>query len=304
MIRVLVAAAVLAAPVAAGDEAVVVFEPRRRAVLASHVGSRIAEEIREEGEPVEEGEVLFRLDPTLFEANRDKAQARLATARAILASLAERAKIDLEASEIVRARAVLDGARQRLAAKERLLADRTLAAAEVEEARTLVAVAQADVDLAEKKKRVHEVELARETETAGATCRLEEANLRAAEKDVAECTVAAPFAGRVARLAAHGHESVQPGQELVEVVDDRVLLARFLAPSASLPHVRMGTRLSIRVEETGELVEGTISHVGALVDPASSTIQVSVEVDNANRALRGGMRGTVALSDLARGEGD
>lgn len=288
---------------ALAEDAVVVFEPRRRAVLASQVMSRIAEALREEGDPIESGEVLFRLDPTMFQANRDKADARRATAQANLDALGARSQVDLEESELARASAVLEGARQRVAAKERLFADNTLAAADVEEARTLEAVARADVEIAQKRLSIHKIDLAREIETAQATLRLEEANLLSAERELAECTVLVPFGGRVARLLRHAHESVQPGQELAEVVDDRVLLARFFAPSRSLPRIRMGGRLEIRIEETGGVVEGVVRQIGALVEPASSTIQVSLEVDNAGRSLRGGMRGTLSLADLVR-EGD
>jgi len=117
-----------------------------------------------------------------------------------------------------------------------------------------------------------------------------------AAKDVASCSIEAPFAGRVKRTLVKAHEWVDRGKPVVEIVDDSVLLAKILLPSWSIGRVPVGMVLQIAVNETGETVAGKVAYVGEVIDAASSTYEIQVEVDNSVRALRSGMTG--ALKNL------
>jgi RND family efflux transporter MFP subunit len=142
-----------------------------------------------------------------------------------------------------------------------------------------------------------------EVETARMNLAVAKANKIIAERDLAACTIQAPFAGRVVKADhVNPHEYVQPGQELLEIVDDSVLRAQFLLPSTALARIRKGMPVRITVHETGETVPARISHIGAKVDPASSSVKVLAELDNEDRSLRGGMRGR--LSFVADGADD
>jgi len=141
-----------------------------------------------------------------------------------------------------------------------------------------------------------------EVETARMNLAVAKANKIIAERDLAACTLAAPFSGRVVKVLVNPHEYVQPGQELLEIVDDSILRAQFLLPSKALPRIEKGQPVRIEVHETGAVVSARISHIGAKVDPASSTVKVLAELDNEDRALRAGMRGTLRF--LATGDDD
>ena len=120
-----------------------------------------------------------------------------------------------------------------------------------------------------------------------------EANAVLARKDLVACTLAAPFPGRVKRVLVREHEWVERGKPLVEIVDDAVLLAKILLPSWSIGRIPVGMDMQIMVNETGEAVTGKVFRVGEVIDAASATYEVQVEVDNSHRTLRAGMTGVL-----------
>lgn len=165
-----------------------------------------------------------------------------------------------------KAKAELDLALERLKAKQRLFADNTLPRVELQEAVAGAAVAKANLDIA--------------------------------EKALTDCRVTAPFSGRVSQALVNQHETVRPGQGLMEIIDDHTLLAAFLLPSRSLTRLKLDHPVSVRVLETGDVVRGRLRQMEAQVDPVSSTIRVYAEIDNRGKGLRSGMRGTLLTRDL------
>jgi multidrug efflux pump subunit AcrA (membrane-fusion protein) len=57
---------------------------------------------------------------------------------------------------------------------------------------------------------------------------------------LSKCNVAAPFSGRIAEQKAREQQFVQPGQPLLDIIDDSVLELEFLVPSNWLSWLRPG----------------------------------------------------------------
>lgn len=129
-----------------------------------------------------------------------------------------------------------------------------------------------------------------------------EANLVVAKIRVETCTIRAPFDGKVVRVATNRHEYVQPGQELVEILDDSILRAQFLAPAALRNELTIGREVPVRILESGRVVTARVSHVGKMIDPSSSTVKVLAEIDNADGALSAGLRAEVAIAGDGAGD--
>lgn len=125
-----------------------------------------------------------------------------------------------------------------------------------------------------------------------------EANLAIAQKQLDACSIRVPYLGRIVKVMVNEQEVVQPGQKLIEVVDDQVLLAQFLLPQKLFHKVRLGDKLTIALKNSPISVQATISNIGAVVDPASSTVKVFAKVSNKDAKLRGGMLGTVSLTEI------
>jgi len=248
---------------------------------------------------------------------RRRAAAKLAVAHA---SLQEVMALQEKEVQLRKARAILDFAEQNLESIERLAKDGEASSLQLAEARRDKVLAEANLEIAQAGQ-VAELEAARQQVIVAET-ELKEvenillpqveqarkdhavalANHGIAERELANCSVLAPFDGRVRRVHRQEHELVQRGEPVIHVINDTVLLAKFLLPSRMIRSIAIGQKIPIRVMETGDRVVATVSQISATVDPASETVEVRAEVENADRRLESGSQGEFPLSVIAGGE--
>ena len=266
----------------------VVFAPRNQAVLSAEVSGVVVEIAREFGQTFEPKTPLVSLDPTVYKANYGQASAALAAARAA-ASAAE--ALYKDKTVLKKAQAVLAAAKADYEAKEKLYAGRSTSLRELEASRRELNVAEANREIAQ-------LTSLPEYEEARKNLALAQARFKIAEKDLEGCQILAPFKGRVEKVLVNLSELVERGRPLIQVIDDEVLRAKFLAPSVAVRAVRPGMTVAIDVNELGRRVTGRVSHVSAVLDPASGTFEVYAEVDNPTGALKSGMTGLVDPASL------
>lgn len=167
--------------------------------------------------------------------------------------------------------------------------------AQLEEAR--VALTTAD-KLAGVSRRLQEMNAAgqMEIETAQAEAAKARAKVNAGNAVVSKCAIAAPFAGRVVEIKVHEQQFIQPGQAVMEILDDSVLEVEFLAPSRWLTWLKPGRPLDIAIDETGRTYPARISRLGARVDALSQSVKVMAEINGAFPELLAGMSGRILLA--------
>jgi len=112
---------------------------------------------------------------------------------------------------------------------------------------------------------------------------------------LSKCAVSAPFSGRVAEQKVREQQYVQPGQALLEIIDDSVLELEFLVPSRWLAWVKPGYAFQVRIDETGKSYPAKVQRIGARVDPVSQSVKLSATIDGRFPELIAGMSGRVAL---------
>ena len=112
---------------------------------------------------------------------------------------------------------------------------------------------------------------------------------------LSKCNVAAPFNGRVAEQKVREQQYVQPGQAMLDIIDDSVLELEFLIPSHWLRWVRTGFPFQVRIDETGKTYPAKVARIGARVDPVSQSIKVTAMIDGRYRELMAGMSGRVVM---------
>ncbi|HYF42043.1 MAG TPA: efflux RND transporter periplasmic adaptor subunit [Ramlibacter sp.] len=113
---------------------------------------------------------------------------------------------------------------------------------------------------------------------------------------LSKCAVAAPFAGRMAEQRVREQQYVQPGQPLLEIIDDSVLELEFLVPSHWLGWVRHGSHFQVAIDETGKTYPAKVLRIGARVDPVSQSVKVAAAIDGRYPELVSGMSGRIALA--------
>lgn len=110
-----------------------------------------------------------------------------------------------------------------------------------------------------------------------------------------KCSIAAPFAGRIAEQKAREQQYVQPGQALMEILDDSQLELEFIVPSRWLAWVRSGAPFQVSIDETGKTYPAKVQRIGARVDPVSQSVKLSAVIDGRFGELVAGMSGKVLM---------
>jgi RND family efflux transporter MFP subunit len=111
-----------------------------------------------------------------------------------------------------------------------------------------------------------------------------------------KCQIAAPFTGRVAEQKVREQQYVQPGQPLLDILDDSVLELEFIVPSYWLAWLKVGYPFQVRIDETGKSYPAKILRLGAKVDPVSQSVKAVAAIDGSYRELISGMSGKVSIA--------
>jgi len=111
-----------------------------------------------------------------------------------------------------------------------------------------------------------------------------------------KCSISAPFSGRVAEQKAREQQYVQPGQALLDIIDDSVLELEFLVPSRWLSWLHIGGKFQIYIDETQKSYPAKFIRIGARIDPVSQSIKVAAAIDGKFSELIAGMSGRVQIT--------
>lgn len=110
-----------------------------------------------------------------------------------------------------------------------------------------------------------------------------------------KCSISAPFNGRVVEQKMREQQFAQPGQAILDILDDSVLEVEFLAPSRWLAWLKVGTVLQLNVDETARQYPAKVTRIGARVDPVSQSVKLVATIDGHFPELIAGMSGTVLI---------
>jgi cobalt-zinc-cadmium efflux system membrane fusion protein len=211
------------------------------------------------GDRVSAGQELGRLEPRLSSGE-------------------DRASLE---SAVTEAQTTLDGAKADLARAERLLEERAVPARRVEDARRIVAIAEARVTAARAR-------LAQRDEV-----------LRSGGGAASGNTfvLRAPIAGRVAEVFAALGASYTEGAPLFRVVrGDRVELQAQVPPNEAT-EARTLTAVALEIPGRAEPIELKPDHIhdAGVIDPKTRALPLQIEVENRAGELLVGQTGTAIL---------
>ena len=191
--------------------------------LAFRAGGRLIELNLNEGDRVEQGAVLARLDPRDFSSRLDQAKSSLESAEAELKAMKAGARPEelreMEAA-MSAAQAQLTQTETDLNRAERLFAENAVAQRTYDEARTKRDQARAAVEQAravlEKGRSGARPE---DVEAAEANIRRLRSQVQEAEDALADTQLTAPFSGVIARRDVDNHQTVSAGQTIAKLLN-------------------------------------------------------------------------------------
>ncbi len=132
----------------------------------------------------------------------------------------------------------------------------------------------------------HEVQLAE------AELKRADAELKIQQSFDRECTLTAPYDGRIVKRHVNAHETPGQGVALLEIIDDSDFRLDLIVPSLWLAWLQPGNDFVFSIDETGLSYDATVVQIGAAVDPVSQTITVSGKFKSKPESVLSGMSGT------------
>jgi RND family efflux transporter MFP subunit len=156
------------------------------------------------------------------------------------------------------------------------------------------------VETHEAKVRMQGLNQASDVEVALAASAVEKARAQTMlyQVQVKECSVKAPWAGRVSKVHVRTHMGVTPGQPMVDLVKNGPLKLKLNVPSRALGHIKMGQLFNITIDETGKTYQARVAVINSRVDPVSQTIEVEASMTRIYPELLAGMSGIANLANL------
>lgn len=122
---------------------------------------------------------------------------------------------------------------------------------------------------------------------------------RSLELELDKTQIRAPFSGVVARRYVRQGQQVAKGERLFWVTAEGPLGMHFTLPEKFIGRIQKGQVLPMTTPDLpGQKYNVRVREVSPVVDPASSTIEVSVELEGKPGPLRPGMDASVNLENL------
>ena len=220
-------------------------QPKRQVEISADISGRVIELAVEEGDWVEAGDLLLRIDPTSYQAAVRRAEAAVAQAQA----------------QAAQARADLLQARSQATRAEQLAAsDGLISGADLEQAQTRAEVADA------------------QQEAAQFGVAQAQAALSEAREALRKTTILAPMTGRVVRLNIEEGETAivgtmnNPGSLLLTVADLSEMEARVQVDETDVPHITIGDSAAVRIDAFPEqLFAGRVTRIANSAMQAGGT---------------------------------
>ncbi len=105
---------------------------------------------------------------------------------------------------------------------------------------------------------------------------------------VDECTIRAPFDGRIAEMRAKAYEMSRPNEPLMRLVNTDRLEIELIVPSLWLRWLKPGQNFRVVVDETETVHDATVQRIAATVDSVSQTVKImAVFVESSQDILPG-----------------
>lgn len=263
-----VVAPVVRQPVELTEQLVATVEPVTRTTVASEQEGIVSERLFDEGEHVERGQVLAKINTDILQQQHDAAAASLKAAENELASA------KLWAENYAKERHRLDDLIKNKAIPEKAYDE---AVTQDLTAQSTVAIREADV--AERK--------------------AELANLRL---QLEKSQVKSPISGVVASRNVEAGQWLEKGSAVADIVQLDPLFVRVAVPEAIVPHTERGAKAKVIIDALNNAVlEGVVDQILPEADPNTRTVPVKLKLDNPKLTIRPGFfaRATLLARDQA-----
>ncbi|MBF0125395.1 MAG: HlyD family secretion protein, partial [Magnetococcales bacterium] len=100
----------------------------------------------------------------------------------------------------------------------------------------------------------------------------------------------------VAEQKVREQQYVQPGQPMLDIIDDSVLELEFIVPSRWLVWLKPDLMFQVQIDETAKEYPAKVLRIGAKVDPVSQSVKLVAAISGKFPELMAGMSGKVNIA--------
>jgi multidrug efflux pump subunit AcrA (membrane-fusion protein) len=277
-------------------------EPVRQSRPSAEVEGLALEVLVEEGDVVEEGDLILRLDVGLREIQRRGAEAGLRLAKEQLNEYraGSRPEEILQAEQAMESsKALLEEARRDLDRAASLLKQSAISDQEFTSAE---AKAKSADHFYQEKLAAYQLKLkGTRSETiarAEAEVGIRQAELDQIDDEIRRAEIRAPFPGAITAKLVEKGDYVRKGDPVVSIVQMHPIRVSLTTPESLVDRLPKGSKVEIRLDSmVGALMEGTIEAVIPSGDLLARTFPVKVLLENPEHRILPGMaaRGAVTI---------
>jgi len=252
------------------------LEARLQTIVSSKISGRISDMLVDQGDEIQEGQVLLRLDDTELRQQVEIARSTLSAANASI----ERVKAEAD-----RAQAVLDQVKLDHQRNQKLFASKSLSANEMDKSEQALEVAQAD--LAKSKAAV--IEARKNLIVAQNNLDYQLARLR-------DTVIRAPFAGLIIRRDREPGDVVVPGTSIFLLISPESLWVRAWVDETEMAGLAIGQEVRVIFRSEPDVnYAGKVARLGRETDRETRQFLVDVAVANLPENWSVGQRAEVFI---------
>ena len=254
--------------------------------IATKLAGRVDSIHVNEGDMVEKGQLLAKMQTNTLEAELAQAKAKLA--QAVAAEAGAKATIGVKKSELEAAKAVViqkesstDGARKRYERAKKLLKDSATSQQTFENDETIyltnkaeLAAAQASVKQCEAAVKEAEAEL----EGKKANIKAAEADVARIQADIDDSSLVSPIGGRIQYRISEPGEVLSAGGKVLNLVDLTDVYITFYLPEGVAGKVKIGSDVRIVLDALPNIpIPAKISYVASVAQFTPKTVETRIE---------------------------
>ena len=266
----------------------------------------------QDGSLVQQGQLLFQIDPRQYEAAVSQAQANLTKAQADLASAKASVEVMKAKADLTRDQATLANAQKDLARTRPLAEASAISIQELDVADTKAKESAAVVDASRAVLRQAEVNQQTAIKLAEASIKQTSAALASAQLDLSYTRVFSPISGRIGKAAVNAGSLVGKGENSLLATVSRLDPIYVYFSISEQQYLSVAQLLDIdrpsaqTAKTQFELVlangnpfpeKGRIDFIDRAVDPKTGTLQVRTVFPNPDSLLRPGQFARVRVTN-------
>jgi multidrug efflux pump subunit AcrA (membrane-fusion protein) len=273
------------------------LSPSQEVALTPKVSGKIVAINVELGQYVKQGQVLFSLDKTDLQnaVQQSEAAYQLALANLKQSSTSSDQGLETAKNSLRQAEQALADARINEQRMTELFNQGAISAQQLEQART--ALTNAETAYENAKQTLQASQQKAPIAVSEASVAQAKVNLANAREQLANATVTSPISGYVSAVKGAVGEMASPQAPVVTIVDTDPLLVKANLAEQEITGVKVGTKVKVEISALKKEVEGTVTAVSPVMDPALKAYPIEISLANTGNELKADMVVSVKLAN-------